>query len=123
MSWATGAGGVRARARAAPTARFPPALVPTTANLVGTSAGGEAGQRGRVGPHPSDGVDGIVVGAREPVLGREAVADGDDGSLGDVAQHPHLPVVCVEVALHEAAAVEEEHDAVVTCAGVDAKGK
>ncbi len=105
--WKTTGGPPASRASCATTAaRSPPALSPTTATRVGSPSSSVAWATDH-----SQGGERVVDRGRELVLGREPVVDAHDDDPGPVGQHPALVVVGVEVADHEAAAVEEDGDA------------
>ena len=105
-SWKTIAGPPSSRARwAIAAAMLPPAESPATAIRVGVGAdlGAVLGDPQRCGPSVFDG-GGIRV------LGRQPVVDGHHDRVGAHRMLAAGAVVGVEVADHEAAAVEEQHD-------------
>ena len=98
-------GAPRSRAiRATAAARLPPALSPTTASLRRIAA-----ELTRVLCRPQRHGVAVVDGSRIARFGRPAVIDRDDDGGRRVAQRPADPVVGVQVAQHEAAAVKENH--------------
>ena len=102
-SWNAGATAPSRTARWATTAeRLPPALSPPTAMRVGIDA-----DAGGVGVHPRPGGPDVVDRGGERVLRREPVVDGDHPHLRLLGQDAAERVVAVEVAVHEAAAVDE----------------